>query len=159
LSSERTTFAKVITLDRQENPLEQVEGKVTSGSINIDGNSAVRRTCSITMITEDVNISDYYWGLNTKFRLEIGLKNTVSYAGHYDYYPDIIWFKMGTFIITSLNTTLNASSFTIQLQGKDKMCLLNGDVGGVINATTDFGTYDYYDASTGLTTNHKLPIK
>jgi len=39
------------------------------------------------------------------------------------------------------------------------MCLLNGDVGGVINARTDFGTYDYYDAETGITTNRKYPIK
>jgi len=39
------------------------------------------------------------------------------------------------------------------------MCLLNGDVGGIINATTDFGTYDYTDVETNITTNYKYPIK
>lgn len=156
---EKTTYARVIALDMDENPIEQVEGKITQGSVNIDGNSAVRRTCSLTMISQDININEYYWGLNTKFKLEIGVQNVVSRKDFYPNYPDIIWFKMGTYIITSLNTNLTVNNFTMSLQGKDKMCLLNGDVGGVINARTDFGTYDYYDVETGLTSNYKLPIK
>lgn len=156
---EKTTYARVIALDIDENPIEQIEGRITQGSVNIDGNSAVRRTCSLTMVSQDININDYYWGLNTKFKLEIGVQNMVSKEDFYPMYPDIIWFKMGTFIITQLSTQLSANNFTMSLQGKDKMCLLNGDVGGVINATTDFGTYDYYDTETGITTNYKLPIK
>lgn len=156
---EKTTYARVIALDIDENPIEQVEGRITQGSVNVDGNSAVRRTCSLTMVSQDININDYYWGLNTKFKLEIGVQNNVSREDFYPTYPDIIWFKMGTFIITQLSTQLSANNFTMSLQGKDKMCLLNGDVGGVINATTDFGTYDYYDTETGITTNYKLPIK
>jgi hypothetical protein len=46
---------------------------VTGGSINIDGASAVRRSCSLTMVAQDFNYNDYYWGLNTKFKLEIGV--------------------------------------------------------------------------------------
>ncbi len=53
----------------------------------------------------------------------------------------------------------STNSYTINIQGKDKMGLLNGDVGGIINATTDFGTYDYYDTETGITSNYKLTIK
>lgn len=151
---EKTTYARVISLDLDENPIEQVEGRITQGSINVDGASAVRRTCSLTMVAQDVNINEYYWGLNTKFKLDIGVENRVD-----DSYPKIIWFKMGTYVITSFNTSLATNAYTIQLQGKDKMCLLNGDVGGVINATTDFGTYDFYDKETGITTNYKLPIK
>ena len=151
---EKTLYAKIVSLTMDEDPIEQVEGRITTGSVNIDGTSAVRRTCSLTMISQDVNINDYYWGLNTKFRLEIGVENKVDKR-----YPDIIWFKMGTYIITSFNTSLSTNSYTISLQGKDKMCLLNGEVGGVINATTDFGTYDYTDTATGMTTNYKYPIK
>lgn len=154
LHREKTTYARIISLDMAENPIEQVEGQVTQGSVNVDGNSAVRRTCSLTMVAQDVNINDYYWGLNTKFKLEIGVENRIDPS-----YPEIIWFKMGTYIITSFNTSFATNNFTISLQGKDKMCLLNGEVGGVINATTDFGTYDFYDKETGITTNYKLPIK
>ncbi len=158
-SREKITYAKIISLDLEENPIEQVEGRITSGSINIDGNSAVRRTCSLTMVSQDMNLVNYQWGLNTKFKLEIGIQNVVSYKGHYDQYPDIIWFKLGTYVITSINISKATTSFTMSIQGKDKMCLLNGDVGGVINATTDFGTYDFYDTETKITVNRKLTIK
>jgi hypothetical protein len=69
-------------------PLEYIEGKVTGGSINVDGSSAVRRTCNLTLIAKGVNINDFYWGLHTKFKLEIGLRNKIN-----PHYPDIIWFK------------------------------------------------------------------
>jgi hypothetical protein len=57
--------------------------------VNIDGNSAVRRTCSLSMVAKDVDINSFYWGLYNKFRVEVGLKNTVD---RYNY-DDIIWFK------------------------------------------------------------------
>ena len=151
---EKTTYAKIISLDLEENPIEQVEGTITSGSVNVDGASAVRRTCSLTMVAQDIKINEYYWGLNTKFKLEIGVENKID-----SHYPKIIWFKMGTYVITSFNVSYTTNAANISLQGKDKMCLLNGDVGGIINATTDFGTYDFYDTETGITTNYKLPIK
>jgi hypothetical protein len=44
---EKTIYAKIISLDLEENPIEQVEGTITSGSVNVDGTSAVRRTCSL----------------------------------------------------------------------------------------------------------------
>jgi hypothetical protein len=70
-------------------PLQAIEGYVTQGSINIDGASAVRRTCSLTIVAREdkFQFSDYYWGFNTKFKLEIGLENTIN-----SNYPDIIWF-------------------------------------------------------------------
>jgi hypothetical protein len=51
---------------------------VTQGSINVDGVSAVRRTCSLSLIAHELNINDFYWGLKSKFKLEIGLKNTIK---------------------------------------------------------------------------------
>jgi hypothetical protein len=46
----KTTYAKIIALSLNEDPLETIEGRITQGSINLDGDSAVRRTCSLTMI-------------------------------------------------------------------------------------------------------------
>lgn len=135
-------FAKIISLDINENSLDEIQGKVTGGSVNLDGTSTVRRTCSLNMVAKDISINDYYWCLKTKFRLEIGLKNilTGDYSSDTGKYPDIVWFPMGTFILTQFNTQLNTNNVTISLQGKDKMCMLNGDLGGQLFASIDFGT-------------------
>ena len=132
---ERDIYARIISLDINENPIEQIEGKITTGSINIDGGSAVRRTCSLTMVSQEVNITDYYWGVKTKFKLEIGLKNKINKD-----YPDIIWYPQGIYVITTFNTSLSTNNCTISIQGKDKMCLLNGDISGQMYASVDFGT-------------------
>ena len=71
-------YCKILSLTFDENPIEQIEGRVTGGSINIDGTSSMRRSCSITLVAQDVNINDFYWGLNTKFRFEIGVKNVID---------------------------------------------------------------------------------
>ena len=86
--TEREIFARVIALSFAESPIETIEGRVTTGSINIDGASAVRRTCSLTMVSNKVDINNTYWALKNKFKLEVGVENTIDSR-----YPDIIWFK------------------------------------------------------------------
>lgn len=165
---ERETYARIIALSFQEDPIEQIEGRVTQGSINIDGASALRRTCSLSLIAEDININEYYWGIKSKFKLEIGLRNTVKNiiyneidgAKWGDKYPeDIIWFPQGTYAITAFNTTHNANSYTISISGKDKMCFLNGDLGGSLTASIDFGIEEYYDKKNNITTYTPIPIE
>lgn len=135
----RDIYARVIALDVNELPIEQLEGRVTGGNINIDGDSAIRRTCSLTMVVDEVSIGDFYWGLKTKIALYIGIRNKIVDL-KYTTYPDIVWFPQGIYILTSFNTSLQANSCTISLQGKDKMCLLNGEMGGQLFASVDFGT-------------------
>lgn len=150
----RTLYARVTALTKDELPIEYIEGKVTGGNINIDGNSAVRRTCSLTLVAKEVNINDYYWGLKTKIKLEIGLANDINSK-----YDDIIWFRQGVYVITSFNVSYGTNNYSISINGKDKMCLLNGDLGGVLPHTTDFGIEEYYDKTTGITTYNSIPIK
>ena len=139
---QRELYARIASLDIEEQPIEYIEGKISDGSINIDGDSSVRRTCSLTMIVNDVDISDVYWGIKTKFRLEIGLKNNLNdeYAPSEESpYPEIVWFPEGTYLITSFSTSITTKGYTISLQGKDKMVMLTGEIGGQIFASTDFG--------------------
>ena len=150
----REVFARLISLDFNENPIEKIEGRVTGGSINIDGASAVRRTCSVSLVAKDININDFYWGLKNKFTLEIGLTNTID-----NQYPDIIWFPQGMYVITSFNTSQSTNNYSISIQGKDKMCLLNGDVAGNIPASVDFGVEEFYDVKTQTTIYTDIPIK
>lgn len=162
LEKEKEIFAKVISLDFQENPLEEIEGRVTQGSVTVDGSSSVRRTCSLTLAANELNIHDFYWGLNTKFQLLIGVKNTIKtrtpYIELYRNYPDICWFKMGTYIISSFNTSQSTNQYSISLQGKDKMTLLNGEIGGIITPLSwDFGTIqDVSEDGTISTTNYLI---
>ena len=131
----RVVSVKLIAMDFDENPLEEILGQVTSGSINIDGTSAVRRTCSLSLVANELNIHEYYWGIKSKFKVYIGLKNRIN-----EDYPETIWFNQGTYIITSFNTSQAVNSWTVSISGKDKMCLLNGDLGGSLTAiSVDFG--------------------
>lgn len=139
----KVIYAKIELLTFDELPIESIEGKITGGSINIDGTSAVRRACSLTMMTNEKLYRQYSWGLNSKFSLTIGVENNIDKN-----YSDIIWFNQGIYLITSFNTSQTANSYSISIQGKDKMCLLNGDLGGDLPASIDFGqeeiiTYSY----------------
>lgn len=153
LSKDQEKFARIISLSFEENPIEEIQGKVTGGSVNVDGSSAVRRSCNLTMVASDVNINDIYWGLNTKFKVEIGIKNNINPD-----YPDIIWFPQGVFIITSFSTSLNANSYTINISGRDKMVLLNGELSGAVTSLTwDFGVQDFIEKD-GTVTTVDIPI-
>lgn len=151
---EREVFAKIISLNYDEGPIEEITGRVSSGSVSIDGSSSVRRSCSLSLIAQELNIHDFYWGLTTKFKLYVGLKNDIN-----SIYPDIIWFPLGVYVISSFNTSQNTNSYTVSIQGKDKMCLLNGTLGGtVMSLTADFGTETIEDES-GESYKEDLPIK
>lgn len=151
---EREVFAKIVSLDYDENPIEEITGRVSSGTVSVDGSSSVRRSCSLSLIAQELNIHDFYWGLTTKFKLYSGLKNNINSK-----YPNIIWFPLGMFVISSFNTSQNINSYTVSIQGKDKMCLLNGTLGGtVMSLTADFGTETIEDES-GESYKQDLPIK
>lgn len=131
---ERETHCKLISLDFNENPISEISGLLTAGSVSVDGSSAVRRTCNITMVTNQININELHWSLHTKYAVMIGLTNSVNPA-----YEPVIWFPQGIFILTNFSQTLNNSGYQIQITGKDKMCMLDGSVGGTLLTSHDFG--------------------
>ena len=154
LHRSRETFARITALTQKEQPIEYIEGKVTGGSVNVDGNSAVRRTCSLTMVAKDLDINSFYWGLKNKFKLEVGIKNNIDPR-----YPEIIWFPQGLYVITSFNTSQSTNNFTVSISGKDKMCLINGDLGGALPSSVDFGIEEYHDKINDTVTYTSIPIK
>ena len=169
-NNQREIYAKIISLNMDELPIEEISGKVSQGTISVDGASAVRRTCSLTIVADRVNINEYYWSFTTKFKLLIGLKvpedlkleykeQTVqtidSVTGApvvngkiiypYEHYPDIVWFPQGVYLITDFKYINNTNGTdNIYISGKDKMALLNGDIGGHLPHATDFGIQEEY---------------
>ena len=135
----RTQFAKIILLDFAEKPIKEIQGTITSGTLNINGASACRRTINLTMLAkpENRNLTDLNndIAINKKIKVEIGLRNPFE---TYKDYGDIIWFKCGLFIVSTASISRATSGWSISLTAKDKMCLLDGSVGGMITATTNF---------------------
>ena len=136
-------YAKIIILNWQENPIQEIQGRIISGTINLDGSSSMRRTCNLTIYAEgqkdqDIFNADNLISINKKIYLEIGVKNNSNY---YPEYP-IIWFPSGLYIIIDASVQSGTDGFSISLQLKDKMCLLNGECGGTIPAVTQFDEYE-----------------
>lgn len=148
----RTTYARIIALNNNEEPIEKIEGAVTGGSISVDGKSAIRRSCNLTLTSKKMNINNVYWGISSKVSIEIGLENNIN-----NLYNDIIWFPQGIFILTDFKTSHQVNNYVITLNGKDKMCLLNGDVNGTFNAETDLGI-EYLKDESGAITEREVPI-
>ena len=141
-------FAKITILNWQERPIEDIQGKVSSGTLNINGNSSLRRTCNLTILIDENNSNitsvKNSLSINKKIKLDIGVKNNTSQYSEYD----IIWFPLGTYIISSVSITNTNSQITsASLQLKDKMCLLNGECGGLLPASVTFSSYDTLDAN------------
>lgn len=138
-ANNKVLYAKIISLNWNEEPIEEIEGRITGGGgLSLDGQSSVRRTCSLTMIAENVDITDFYWGLKTKFRLEIGITN--------EYISEPLWFPQGVFMITEFSTSYSTSGYSINISGQDKMCLLNGTLGGALTAQVDFAQEEVYNS-------------
>ena len=139
----QTTYTRITVLDWYERPLDTVEGRVLSGSISVNGDSAVRRTANLSVkIFDDselYNNIDSLFSINKKIFIETGLKNNYAHLGA-DYYPDYstVWFPFGVFIITACSVVHDLTGITVSLTLSDKMSLLNGTAGGVIPASTNF---------------------
>ena len=140
-----TRYARIILLDKDGTPLEKIEGRVTDGSISVDGSSAVRRTCQINMISENTSFTQYSWAHSSKFKVELGVNGE--------------WYKQGEFLISTFTESLNNTGMmTYNITGKDKMCKLNGELGGALAAPHNFDVIEETDTATRVTTITKLPI-
>lgn len=135
----RTHYAKIILLSFNEKPIKEIQGTITSGSLSVNGSSAVRRTITLSMLAnpENSNIEniDNEISINKKVKIQIGLKNSLKSYAHYG---DIIWFPQGVFILSQVTISRSTSGWNISINGKDKMCLLDGTVGGRFPASITF---------------------
>lgn len=158
-------YVRLTILSWSEEPIKEIQGKVTSsGSLSLDGTSSLRRTGSLTMFADEKNNNlegiDNDISINKKVKIELGLLNKVpteiiqiATAGNLeirsiDYkekYGDVIWFPLGVYVLFDPSLTHSESGVEISISFKDKMCLLNGDAGGVIPAAVTFSELEYLD--------------
>ena len=133
----RTSYAKIVLLSFDEKPIREIQGNISSGSMSVNGSSRVRRTINLSMFAsyENSNIEnvDNEISINKKIRVYIGYKNPFKSYAHYG---DIVWFPCGMFIISTASVARSTNGWSISVTAKDKMCLLDGSVGGTIPAST-----------------------
>lgn len=146
----KVNYFKIILLNWQEQEIEEIQGRITGGNINLDAKSSMRRTASLSIFVdrEDIEYSKNTsrLSLNKKIRLEIGIKNT---TGKYKDY-DIIWFPQGVFVIAGLSLSHSLQGVSANLSLKDKMSLLNGECGGTLPASVSFHEIEEYNEEGNL---------
>lgn len=136
----RVQYAKIILLSfKDEEPIKEIQGSITSGNLSVNGSSAIRRTINLTMLAsiDNSNLEDIdnEISINKKIKVLIGYDNPLK---SYKNYGDIIWFPCGLFILSSANISRSTSGWNISITGKDKMCLLDGTAGGTLPASVTF---------------------
>lgn len=135
----RTHYARITLLQfKDESPVKQIQGNITSGNLNVNGSSAIRRTINLSMVANlnnsDIEDIDSDIAIDKKVKIEVGYKNiTHKYKD-----DDIIWFPCGIFVISSASVARGITGWNISISGKDKMCLLDGTAGGTFPAPIIF---------------------
>ncbi len=139
-------FIKLILLDWNEKPIQEIQGIAISGNISINGTSAMRRSGNVSVDIpneEMAKLTDInnLFSVNRKLRIEIGYTNGTGK------YPEekILWFPQGIFVISVPALYHSKEGNTLALQFRDKTSLINGEFGGTIPASTQFDEYDTLD--------------
>lgn len=116
---------------RRFRKIGEIQGNTIGGSIDINANSIIRRTCSIDMVITDssflVSENSKIW-MDKWFRVELGIKNLKT--------DKIVWFNKGIFAINNPSIKYNASTRTLHIEGLDLMCTLDGTLGGELGVVT-----------------------
>lgn len=74
--------------------------------------------------------------INKKFKVYIGYENKIKKWK--DKYGDICWFPLGLYLVSDASISRSSSGVNVSVTGKDKMCLLDGSVGGMLPASVTF---------------------
>ena len=136
-------YVRLTLLTWEENPIRDIEGEVSSGNISKVATSPVRRTGDLSIAVDagsyNTDDAEADFAINKKIYLELGVRNDTD---KYEDYP-IFWFPQGIFFISSFSINSSSTGTTnINISLKDKMAMLNGDVGGTLPATVTFDQVD-----------------
>lgn len=153
----REQFAKITILSFSEEPIREIQGIISGGSLSVNGSAAIRRTISLTiaadLVVSDIENIDNLFSINKKIKVEIGYSNPLK---KYSHYGDVIWFPCGTFVLSNASISNATNGCSITINGKDKMVLLDGSVGGMLPASVTFHEIYNYDKDGNVTITYPL---
>ena len=117
----RNTYIRVNLLNFQFLTVDSLEGNLLKGSVSIDANSDMRRTCNIELVVTD---SSYNVQAGGKIWLD---KYIQIYVGIDDIRTgEISWTNMGIYLINQPSYSYDAQTHTLSFQGVDLMAKLTG---------------------------------
>lgn len=120
------TYIKLLLLDSNLNPIDELQGECISGSINIDVTSDNRRTCNLELYHKDssYDVAEYnkIW-LNRRVKVQMGFLNIKT--------NKIVWYDMGIFVFNSCTYSFSGDSKTISIDCSDLVSMINGTHGGI----------------------------
>lgn len=140
-------FIKIELLDMKTGiVLENIEGELIRDSGTIDSASNNRRSYSADFYIKDstflVDSNNKIW-MDKYIRVYTGILDKRS--------QNIVYYIMGTFVITEAGYNYNESTKTVSLTLLDKMAMLDGTLGGTVTGALDmtikrFVNDEYYSS-------------
>lgn len=126
----RNVKVKVSVLNFNFQTVSSFEGRLVDGSISIDADNDIRRTCNVTLAIKNVSrvISPggEIW-LDKYIRIYEGIDNPKNNF-------DTVWYTMGTFLINNPNTVFSPTENSVTFEGLDLMAKLTGRRNGQLPA-------------------------
>jgi len=117
----RNQSIKIDLLNFQMQTVDELSGNCISGSINIDANADIRRTCDITLVVQDssfdIQSGSKIW-LDKYAKVNLGIESTKT--------GENIWFNYGVFMIDAPSWKFDAVTNTFSFQGLDLTAKLTG---------------------------------
>lgn len=118
---------KINLLNFQLSPVDELSGNCIGGSINVDANADIRRTCNIEMVVTDssfaVESGSKIW-LDKYIQILVGIDSFIT--------GETEWFNQGIFIIDAPSYTYDAITHTLSFGGLDLMAKFTGQRNGYI---------------------------
>ena len=127
----RNSKIKVELLNFKFETINSLEGKVISGSINVDATADIRRTCNLGLIATNIEKNMVASGgeiwLDKFIKIYQGIDNPRNNN-------ETVWWNMGMFLINNPNTVYNSTDHMITFEGLDLMAKLTGRRNGQLPA-------------------------
>lgn len=118
---------RLLVLNRNNSVIDELSCIMSIGAYNIDSESDIRRTASMTLFLDDVyrtmsiETKIYEWiGLN--FELQIGINSIRD--------DEYIWYKCGNYVISESSTMYDGVKNSITISLSDNFTRLNGTKNG-----------------------------
>ena len=142
----RNMRLKVELLNYNFQIVNYLEGNVIDGSISVDANSDIRRTCSISLVVDRKSLSiaeDAEIWINRYVKIYEGIDDARTSTTQ--------WWNMGIFLINAPTRVYDSVTNTLSFEGLDLMAKLTGKRNGRLPAlaskilpTTEFTSQSWF---------------
>jgi len=157
---------KIEILDFNFKTIDSIEGYAIDGSITANADNAIRRSGNITLAIPldysaitfldkvdgiTISLDGKIW-IDKYVRILVGIENILSTNN------EIIWYKLGVFLIDSPKRIFNATNYTISFDCIDLMAKLTGSRQGQLTGMTTLIEKGYYTVVDEETVYQKVLI-